>query len=65
VKVSKPNHDFRFDIPCVGVRTIESCAAGKIAVLAIEAGSSLLLDKEKVLDAANKQGLCIVAVEAC
>ena len=64
VKVSKPNQDFRFDIPCVGLRTIESCAAGKIAVLAIEAGSSLLLDKEKVLDAANGQALCIVAVEA-
>jgi DUF1009 family protein len=64
VKVSKPNQDFRFDIPCVGLRTIESCAAGKIAVLAIEAGSSLLLDKDKVLDAANKEGLCISAVEA-
>ena len=58
VKVSKPNQDFRFDIPCVGVRTIESCAAGKIAVLAVEAGSSLLLDKEKVLDAANKDRHC-------
>ena len=64
VKVSKPNQDFRFDIPCVGLRTIESCAAGKIAVLAVEAGSSLLLDEGKVLEAANKQGLCIVALEA-
>lgn len=64
VKVSKPDQDFRFDIPCVGARTIESCAAGKIAVLAIEAGSSLLLDADRVLDAANKEGLCIVAVEA-
>jgi DUF1009 family protein len=63
VKVSKPNQDFRFDIPCVGVRTIESCASANIAVLAIEAGSSLLLDKDRVLDAANKDGLCIVAVE--
>jgi DUF1009 family protein len=64
VKVSKPNHDFRFDVPCVGEKTIESCRAGRIAVLAIEAGSSLLLEKEKVLDAANKQGLCIAVVEA-
>ena len=63
VKVSKPNQDFRFDIPCIGVRTIESCGAGKIAALAIEAGSSLLLDKEKVLDAANKQALCIAVME--
>jgi DUF1009 family protein len=64
VKVSKPNHDFRFDVPCVGEGTIESCRAGRIAVLAIEAGSSLLLEKEKVLEAANKQGLCLVAIEA-
>jgi DUF1009 family protein len=62
VKVAKPNHDFRFDIPCVGVRTIESCAAGKIAVLAIEAAATLLLDREKVLEAADKQNLRIVAV---
>jgi DUF1009 family protein len=63
VKVSKPNHDFRFDVPCVGEGTIESCRTGRIGVLAIEAGSSLLLEKEKVLEAANKQGLCLVAIE--
>ena len=62
VKVSKPNHDFRFDIPCVGLRTIESCAAGKVAVLAIEAGSSLLLDKDNLLRAADKQDLRLTAV---
>jgi DUF1009 family protein len=62
VKVSKPNHDFRFDIPCVGQRTLESCTAGKIAVLAIEAGNSLLLDKDEILKAADKQDLRIVAV---
>jgi len=63
VKVSKPNHDFRFDIPCVGRRTMESCAAGQIAVLAMEAGRSLLLDKDSVLQMANQQGLCLTAVE--
>ena len=62
VKVSKPNHDFRFDIPCVGTNTIESCRTGRIDVLAIEAGSSLLLDKEKVLEAANSVKLCLSAV---
>jgi DUF1009 family protein len=61
VKVSKPNQDFRFDIPCVGRETVESCAAGNIAVLAIEAGRTLLLDRDKVLDAANERGLCITA----
>ncbi len=63
VKVSKPNQDFRFDIPCVGQQTIESCAAGNVAVLAIEAGRSLLLDKEALLEAGDKRGLCITAVE--
>ncbi|MEI6083808.1 MAG: UDP-2,3-diacylglucosamine diphosphatase LpxI [Verrucomicrobiota bacterium] len=64
VKVSQPNQDFRFDIPCIGMTTLESCAAGKIAVLAIEAGSSLLLDREKIVEAARKQDLSILAVEA-
>ena len=63
VKVSKPNQDFRFDIPCVGLTTIESCAAGKVAVLAIEAGSSLLLGSDEILKIADRQDLCIVGVE--
>ena len=54
--------DFRFDIPCVGSRTLESCAAGNVAVLAIEAGKTLLLEKEKILKTADQQGLHIVAV---
>jgi len=61
VKVSKPNQDFRFDIPCVGEKTIESCHVGKISAMAIEAGRSLLLDKDKLLKAANEIGLCLVA----
>lgn len=62
VKVSKPNQDFRFDIPCVGSRTVESCVAGKIAVLAIEAGSSLLLNKENLLQEADRHDLRMVAI---
>ena len=62
VKVSKPNQDFRFDIPCIGLQTLASCAAGKIAVLAIEAGSSLLLGRDEILKAADRQGLRIVGV---
>jgi len=62
VKVSKPNHDFRFDIPCVGEKTIESCQAGRVSVMAMEAGRSLLLDKDKLLTAANEAGICLVAV---
>ena len=64
VKVSKPNQNFRFDIPCIGRQTIESCAAGKIAVLGVEAGSSLLLGREEILRNADRQGLRIVGVAA-
>ena len=62
VKVSKPNHDFRFDIPCVGKNTIQSCQAGQISVMAMEAGRSLLLGKDRILTAANEAGICLVAV---
>lgn len=63
VKVSKPNHDFRFDIPCVGLTTIESCRAGKIEVLAMEAGKTLLLGRDEVIATAQKAGIAIVALE--
>jgi DUF1009 family protein len=62
VKVSKPNHDFRFDIPCVGSRTIDSCVAGQISVLAMEAGRSLLLDRAQVVKAAEQNGIRLVAM---
>lgn len=62
VKVSKPNQDFRFDIPCVGGKTIESCRVGRVSVMAMEAGRSLLLDKNELLKAANEAGICLVAV---
>lgn len=63
VKVSKPRHDFRFDIPCVGARTIESCVAGQIGLLAMEAGRSLLLHRPQVIHAADAAGIRLVAVE--
>lgn len=62
VKVSKPNHDFRFDIPCVGEKTMESCRVGQISAMAMEAGRSLLLDKDKLLKVAGEIGICLVAV---
>ena len=46
VKVAKLNHDMRFDLPCVGPQTLETCADGGIRVLAIEAGKTLLLEQE-------------------
>jgi len=48
VKVAKENHDMRFDIPCVGPRTLETCALAKISVLAMEAGKTLVLEQDAV-----------------
>jgi len=62
VKVAKESHDLRFDIPCIGGNTIQSCQAGQISAMAMEAGRSLLLDKDKLLKAANEAGVCLVAV---
>ena len=46
VKVAREKHDLRFDIPCLGPQTLETCAAARIAALAFEAGRSLLLEQE-------------------
>ncbi len=62
IKVAKPNHDFRFDIPCLGEKTLKVCAASKLAVLAFEAGRTLLLDRELVVESANRNGITVCAV---
>lgn len=48
VKVSKPNQDFRFDVPVIGCQTVETCAAAGVSGIAIEAGRTLLLEMEAV-----------------
>jgi len=62
VKVAKENHDIRFDIPCVGARTLETCASAGIAVLAIETGKALLLEPEEVKQLAQKRGVALTTV---
>jgi UDP-2,3-diacylglucosamine hydrolase len=63
VKVAKLNHDMRFDIPCVGPQTLETCAAASISVLALEAGKTLLLEQETCerLAAENRISLTTIA----
>lgn len=63
VKVAKKNHDMRFDIPCVGPTTLEVCAAHGISVLAIEAGMTLLLDKEDLERLAAQLRVSVVATD--
>jgi len=59
VKVSKERHDMRFDVPCIGAKTIETCAAAKISVLALEAGKTLVLEQKEVEALARKHRICI------
>jgi len=61
VKIAKPNQDMRFDVPVIGVRTIEVMQGAGATCLALDAGKCLLLDGEKILDAANEAGIAIVA----
>ncbi len=62
VKVSKPGQDFRFDLPATGVTTLKTLKKVKGAVLAVEAGQSILFDREKMIDEANKSGIVVVGV---
>ena len=61
VKVAKPNQDMRFDVPVVGVRTIESMRRAGATCLALEAGRTLLFDPEAVCAAADAAGISITA----
>ncbi len=61
VKMSKPNQDLRFDIPVVGLRTLQNMASVKAKCLAIEADKTLIIDRAACVQLANKAGICIVA----
>ncbi len=61
VKIAKPNQDMRFDVPVIGMKTIEVMQSAGATCLALDAGKCLLLDGEKILDAANAAGIAVVA----
>jgi DUF1009 family protein len=61
VKIAKPNQDMRFDVPVIGVKTIEVMQAAGATCLALDAGKCLLLDGEKIVEAANAAGIAVVA----
>lgn len=61
VKVAKPNQDMRFDVPVIGLRTIETMGQAGATCLAIDAGKCLFLDGEKIISAAEQAGVAIVA----
>jgi DUF1009 family protein len=62
VKVAKEKHDLRFDIPCLGAKTLEICAASGVSVLAIESGKTLLLEREACETLAKKNRISVVTI---
>jgi hypothetical protein len=64
VKVAKPNQDMRFDVPVVGIHTIETMLRAGASCLALDANKCLMLDREKVIAAADEAGIAVVADEA-
>jgi DUF1009 family protein len=61
VKVAKPNQDLRFDVPVIGVMTVETMIRAGASCLSVEAGRTLLFDREVLLERAAKAGIAIVA----
>jgi UDP-2,3-diacylglucosamine hydrolase len=61
VKVAKPNQDMRFDVPVIGMRTVETMIQAGATCLSMEAGRTLLFDREAMLKRANQAGIAIVA----
>jgi DUF1009 family protein len=61
VKVSKPNQDMRFDVPVIGVETVRVAAESGVRVIAVEAGKTLLLERDAVIALANSSKISVVA----
>jgi len=61
VKVAKPNQDMRFDVPVIGVVTIEAMVKAGASCLSVEAGRTLLFDRDEFVTRANLSGIAIVA----
>jgi UDP-2,3-diacylglucosamine hydrolase len=63
VKVAKPHQDLRFDVPVVGVPTIETMRRAGATCLCVEAGQTLLFDREAMIAAADAAGIAVIAEE--
>jgi UDP-2,3-diacylglucosamine hydrolase len=61
IKVAKPSQDMRFDVPVIGVETIKVATEAKLRVIAVETGKTLLLERHKIIDFAERSKISIVA----
>lgn len=64
VKVSKPNQDFRFDVPVIGPLTLEAASEARIRVLGVEAGKTLLLERDRLLALAAEHSISIFGYQS-
>jgi len=65
VKLRKPNQDLRFDLPAIGMKTLDTMKEVHASVLAVEAEYALFFDRKPVIQAANNAGIVIVGIEEC
>lgn len=63
VKVAKHGHDMRFDIPVIGRHTMKVLRSARVSALALEAGRAILLEREAIVEEANRMDLCLTVVE--
>jgi DUF1009 family protein len=61
VKVAKPNQDMRFDVPVIGLATVETMRAAGATCLAVEAGRTLIFDRDAIVAAADHANICVIA----
>lgn len=62
IKVSKPNQDLRFDVPCIGPATLETARQAGVDAIVVEAGKTLLLDPESVVELSRRYRISIHAL---
>ncbi len=61
-KITKPGHDMRFDVPCIGLATVRHCVAAGVGQIAFEAGKTILFQREEVVRLCEKHGIALRAV---
>ena len=64
VKVAKPDQDLRFDMPAIGLGTIEVLIESRISALAFEAGTTLVLERDALVREADAHGIAVVGVDS-
>jgi len=60
IKICKPNQDKRFDLPAIGIQTIESMNESGVSTLVVEAQNSIVFDRHETIEKANQYGICII-----